>query len=151
MTKPEYLTTIIAFARICGASTKTLRFYDEIGLFRPAFSDPRTRYRYYIQDQLRDFARIQMMRDCGTSLAKIRETLRMRRSDSEQKRFLQTLRDAKLEAIDEARRSLAWIEGALQDLELQSPLYATITYCAPPVIEAIHEYSLFTPASSSDQ
>jgi DNA-binding transcriptional MerR regulator len=136
MTKPEYIT-IIAFARICGVSAKTLRFYDEIGLFRPAFIDPRSRYRYYVQDQLRDFARIHVMRDCGASLAEIREVLRTRRSASEQKRFLQKLRNAKLEAIDEARRSLAWIEGELQDLELQSPLHATITYCAPVKIASL--------------
>jgi DNA-binding transcriptional MerR regulator len=136
MSKPEYMT-IIAFARICGVSAKTLRFYDEIGLFHPAFIDPRTRYRYYIQDQLRDFARIQVMRDCGVSLAEIGEALRIRRCDRGQKRFLQKLRNAKLEAIDEARRSLAWIEGELQDLELQSPLYATITYCAPVKIASV--------------
>jgi DNA-binding transcriptional MerR regulator len=136
VTKPEYIT-IIAFARICGVSAKTLRFYDEIGLFRPALIDPRTRYRYYVQDQLRDFVRIQVMRDCGASLAEIRKALRSLRSDSEQKRFLQKLRDTKLEAIAEARRSLAWIEGELQDLELQSPFYATIAYCAPVKIASL--------------
>jgi DNA-binding transcriptional MerR regulator len=136
MTKPDYIT-IIAFARICGVSTKTLRFYDEIGLFRPAFIDPRTRYRYYVPDQLHDFARIQVIRDCGASLAEIREALRIRRPDNQQRRFLQKLRSARLAAIDEARRSLAWIEGALQDLELPSPLYATITYCAPVKIASL--------------
>jgi DNA-binding transcriptional MerR regulator len=136
MTNPEYIT-IIAFARICGVSAKTLRFYDEVGLFRPAFIDPRTRYRFYLQDQLRDFARIQAMRDCGASLVEIRETMRGKRSEGEQRRFLQQLRDAKLEAIDEARRSLAWIEGALQDLEVQSPFYATIKYYAPVTIASV--------------
>jgi hypothetical protein len=56
---------------------------------------------------------------------------------SEQKRFLQKLRAAKLEAIDEARRSLAWLEGALQDLEQPSPLHVTMTYCAPVKIASV--------------
>ena len=135
MKEPEYIT-IIAFARICGVSAKTLRFYDDIGLFRPAFIDPRTRYRFYQQEQLRDFTRIQAMRQSGASLAQIREAMRGRRSQAEQKRFLQQLRNAKLKAMDEARRSLAWIEGALQDLE-RLPLHATIKYCAPVKIASL--------------
>jgi DNA-binding transcriptional MerR regulator len=132
----EYIP-ITAFARLCGVSAKTLRFYHDIGLFRPAFIDPRTRYRFYVQEQLRDFTRIQAMRESGASLAEIREAMRARRSASEQKRFLQKLRDVKLETIDEARRSLAWIEGALLDLERESSLNATITHCTAVKIASI--------------
>jgi DNA-binding transcriptional MerR regulator len=136
MTNPEYIT-ITAFAQLCGVSAKTLRFYSEIGLFRPAFIDPRTRYRFYLQAQLRDFARIQAMRECGASLVETRQALRGKPSAAEQKRFLQRLRNAKLDAIDEARRSLAWIEGALQDLEERSPLHITIKYCAPVKVASV--------------
>jgi len=136
MLEPEYIT-IKEFARLSGVSAKTLRFYDEIGLFRPALVDPRTRYRFYLQEQLRDFARIQAMRGSNASLAEIREAMRGRRSAGAQQRFLQKLRDAKLKAIDEARRSLAWIEGALLDLEQHSPLHVTIKYCAPVKIASV--------------
>lgn len=128
MATPEYIT-ITAFARICGVSAKTLRFYDDIGLFRPAFVEPRTRYRCYLPEQLRDFVQIRSMRECGASLAEIRSALRGARSAGEQRKFLQRLRHAKLAEVDVARRSLAWIEGALQELELQSPIHATIAYC----------------------
>jgi DNA-binding transcriptional MerR regulator len=136
MAASEYIT-ISAFARICGVSAKTLRFYGDMGLFRPAFIDPRTRYRLYSQEQLRDFVQIQSMRDCGASLTEIRAALRASRSDSEHKRFLQKLRNAKLAAIDEARRSLAWIDGVLQEFELPSPLYVTTTYCAPVKVASV--------------
>ncbi len=136
MATPEYVP-IAVFARICGVSAKTLRFYGEIGLFRPAYIDPRTRYRFYVHEQLRDFAQIQSMRDCGASLAEIRAATRASRSENEQKVFLQKLRKAKLDAIDEARRSLIWIEGALHELELESPLHATITYCAPVTVASL--------------
>jgi DNA-binding transcriptional MerR regulator len=129
--------TITAFAQICGVSAKTLRFYGDIGLLRPAAVDPRTRYRFYSQEQLQDFARIQSMRDCGASLAEIREFNRSRRSPNEQRRFLQRLREAKLAAIDEAHRSLAWIEGTLSELESGSSLYVTIKYCAPVNIASV--------------
>jgi DNA-binding transcriptional MerR regulator len=136
MTTTEYMT-IAAFARICGVSAKTLRFYGDIGLFRPAFIDPRTRYRFYLQEQLRDFVQIQSMRDCGASLAEIRAAMRAKRSHGEQRRFLLKLRNAKLAMIDEARRSLAWIEGALQEVELPSPIHATMTYCAPVKVASV--------------
>ena len=129
--------TITAFAQICGVSAKTLRFYSAIGLFRPAAVDPRTRYRFYSQEQLQDFARIQSMRDCGASLAEICEANRWKRSAIEQKRFLQRLREAKLAAIDEAHRSLAWIEGTLHELESGSSLYVTIKYCAAVNIASV--------------
>ncbi len=136
MTNPEYIT-ITAFAHLCGVSAKTLRFYSEIGLFRPAFIDPRTRYRFYVHAQLRDFARIQTMRECGASLTEIRQALRGKPSEPEQKRFLQRLRSAKLDAIDEARRSLAWLEGAMQELEERSSLHVTIKYCAPVKVASV--------------
>lgn len=136
MTNPGYIT-VTAFARLCGVSAKTLRFYGEIGLFRPAFIDPHTRYRFYLQAQLRDFARIQAMRECGASLPETRHALCGKLSAAEHKRLFMKLRNAKLNAIDEARRSLAWLEGALQDLEVQSPLYVTIKYCAPVKVASV--------------
>lgn len=60
------------FARIGGVSQKTLRFYDEIGLLRPARVDPVTRYRYYSPEQLIDLARIIAGKDLGLSLDEIR-------------------------------------------------------------------------------
>lgn len=136
MATPEYIP-IAVFARICGVSAKTLRFYSDIGLFRPAFIDPRTRYRFYLHEQLRDFTQIQSMRECGASLAEIRAATRANRSSDEQKTFLQKLRKAKLDAIDEARRSLNWIQGALHELEMESPLHASITYCAPVTVASV--------------
>ena len=35
------------FSKIGSVSTKTLRYYDEIGLLRPAYVDEENRYRYY--------------------------------------------------------------------------------------------------------
>jgi DNA-binding transcriptional MerR regulator len=152
MTAPEYMT-ITAFARICGVSAKTLRFYGDIGLFRPAFVDPRTRYRCYVQEQLRDFVQIQSMRESGASLAQIQRALRGGRSNGEQRKFLQKLRETKLAAIDEARRSLAWIEGVLEEQPSEAPLHATIAYCAPVKIASVRadlqDYAAIQPYEES--
>jgi DNA-binding transcriptional MerR regulator len=106
-------------------------------LLRPAAVDPRTRYRFYSQEQLQDFARIQSMPKCGASLAEICEANRSKRSANEQTRFLQKLREAKLAAIDEAHRSLAWIEGTLHEPESGSTFYVTIKYCASVKIASV--------------
>lgn len=40
------------FSKIGSVSTKTLRYYDEIGLLRPAFVDQENHYRYYSEEQV---------------------------------------------------------------------------------------------------
>ena len=46
------------FSNLSGVSTKTLRFYHEIGLLRPASVDSRTGYRHYRPEQLEEVASI---------------------------------------------------------------------------------------------
>ena len=43
--------TVKKLARISGVSPRTLRFYDEIGLLKPAFYGD-NQYRYYEEEQL---------------------------------------------------------------------------------------------------
>jgi MerR family regulatory protein len=45
------LMPIGRFSRACRLSIKALRHYDELGLLRPAFIDPRSAYRYYGREQ----------------------------------------------------------------------------------------------------
>jgi DNA-binding transcriptional MerR regulator len=59
------------FSRIAGVSAKTLRFYDEIGLFKPRLTDPITRYRYYAPEQLIELAEIVSRKDLGLSLHEV--------------------------------------------------------------------------------
>jgi DNA-binding transcriptional MerR regulator len=129
--------TISAFAKVCGVSAKTLRFYDDIGLFRPEFVDARTRYRLYVPEQLAHFARIQAMRDSGMSLADICAILGTRRSSAAQRALLQRLRALKLRGIDEARRTLAWIEGAIQAIDSPPALAVSVRYVAATTIASI--------------
>lgn len=136
---PGYMT-ISHFARLCGASAKTLRFYDETGLFRPAAMDPRTRYRYYSAEQLTVFARLQALRESGASLVEIRRMLGIRDSARSRESLLRKLRSANLRSIEAARRSLAWIDGEIASLAEGSPLLATITYCPPMTIASIRTH-----------
>jgi len=67
--------TVGAFARLAGVSAKLLRAYDELGLFRPAWVDPQTGYRFYTPAQLPELRRIVALRDMGTPLADIVEVV----------------------------------------------------------------------------
>lgn len=87
--------TVGAFARLAGVSAKLLRAYDELGLFRPAWVDPQTGYRFYTPAQLPELRRILALRDMGMPLVEIgnvvkggglREALEKRRKELERDR-----------------------------------------------------------------
>src|SRR4051794_30326216 len=63
------------FAGIAQVSTFTLRYYDEIGIFRPIQVDPATGYRFYSIDQLPRLNRILGLKDLGLDLTQIAQLL----------------------------------------------------------------------------
>src|SRR5215472_14492737 len=92
-----------AFADMGGVSAKTLRFYDEIGLLRPARVDPRTRYRFYRPEQLAHLAAIVELQRAGMSLAEIQ---RLGRTTGLEGHWLQTLSDLKKATERNVERAL---------------------------------------------
>jgi DNA-binding transcriptional MerR regulator/effector-binding domain-containing protein len=64
------------FARLAGISAKQLRAYDAVGLFRPAWVDPWSAYRYYSPAQLPELRRILALRQLGMGLDEIGELIR---------------------------------------------------------------------------
>ena len=69
------LLSIGRFARLTGLSVGALRHYDEVGLLRPARTDPDTGYRFYREDQLPQARAIQRLRALDLSLDEIRDVL----------------------------------------------------------------------------
>ena len=59
------------FAGLTGVSAKTLRAWDALGLFRPAWVDRATGYRGYSPAQLPELRRIVGLRDVGVPLVEI--------------------------------------------------------------------------------
>lgn len=53
------------FSKLCKTTIKALRYYDKIGLLKPAFVDRATAYRYYAEEQLETVQRIQSYRAAG--------------------------------------------------------------------------------------
>ncbi len=96
------------FAKLGGVSAKTLRFYDEIGLLRPASVDPRTGYRHYLPLQLEELASILALKNLGMSLAKVRELTAKRGSAADRRAILNELKGTIEQSIQTATRGVLW-------------------------------------------
>lgn len=60
--------TISQFAALRGVSLGSLHYYENMGLLKPAWVDPRTKYRYYTPDQLTTLDIILMCTSLGLPL-----------------------------------------------------------------------------------
>src|SRR5258705_13654304 len=99
------------FSRLSRVPVKTLRYYDEIGLLKPAHVDPFTDYRHYTLDQLPRLNRILALKDFGLSLEQIAQLMRNDVS-AEQLRGILRLKQAELQhELDATQARLARIEG----------------------------------------
>ena len=66
------MLTIGEFSNICRVSTKTLRYYAEIGLILPDEINPENGYRYYSINQLKKMLLINRLKDYCFSLEEIK-------------------------------------------------------------------------------
>lgn len=98
-----------AFAVLGGVSARTLRFYDQIGLLRPARIDPRTRYRIYLPRQLKELAAIVELREVGVPLTEIRRVKGRAGFDERWRQLLEDLKLTTERSLAQARQSLSWI------------------------------------------
>jgi DNA-binding transcriptional MerR regulator len=104
-------------ARLAQVSVRTLRYYDELGLFRPRWIDPDTGYRWYAPEQVQRLYRILALRDLGVSLAEIGRLLDQEVS-AEQLRGILLLRRAEAtERLAVETERLARVEARLRELE----------------------------------
>ena len=100
------------FANFTGVSVRTLHYYDEIGLLRPALVDRSTGYRFYDENSLLRMQEILFYRELDFSLKSIGEILSSPNYDKnkalkEQKHLL-TLKKERLE------RLISAIDGAVK-------------------------------------
>lgn len=111
------------FAELCGVSAKTLRFYDEVGVLRPASVDPRTGYRQYWPQQLEQMASILTLRNLGVPLAQVRDFIANGGASADRRAILSNLKRKIEDSVETATQSLNWINAALDELDKgQSPI-----------------------------
>ena len=98
------------FSILQNVSIKTLRYYDEIDLFKPAITDSYTGYRYYSEEQMKEFYKISYYKDLGFSLEEIKKIMK----GKEEEVFLNK-RNQYLSEINEKENQLRKINDLLKE------------------------------------
>ncbi len=124
------------FSKLCRVSVRMLRYYDEMGLLKPARVDNFTGYRYYSAHQLSRLNRILALRDLGLSLDQIAQILKEGLT-SDQIRGMLKLKKAELRReIADGQQRLERIETWLEREELMISNYNVVIKKVEPVLVA---------------
>ena len=108
MEKNKKLLTIGQFASLHSINKKTLMWYDEIGLFHPAFIHPQNGYRYYSYEQSPVLETILLLRELNLPISEIQDFMKNRCASS-----MEQLMQEKIEDID---RNIAHLKALRKTL-----------------------------------
>ena len=112
------------FSKIAHVSGRLLRYYDEIGLLTPNYTDAQSGYRYYTAEQLPRLNRILALKDLGFSLDQIANLLRDDVSPEEIRGML-TMKKAQIEqTLREEVERLQHVEMRLGQIEHEGEVWA---------------------------
>jgi len=101
-------------AAISGVSVRTLHFYDEAGLLKPAYVAANG-YRFYEEPQLLMLQQILFYRELGFELKQIKRILQQ--ADFEKIAALKSHRKALLKNLDRTRRLIETIDKTIEHLK----------------------------------
>ncbi|MBI5961699.1 MAG: MerR family transcriptional regulator [Chloroflexi bacterium] len=121
------------FSRLTQVSIKALRYYDEIGLLKPAHIDRFTNYRYYTAEQLPRLNRILALKDLGLSLEQITDLIQTDLAPARLRDILQQKQAEIQRQLTEERARLARVEARLRQIERegQAPAYDVVVKTVP--------------------
>jgi DNA-binding transcriptional MerR regulator len=105
------------FSRITQVSSRLLRYYDEINLFKPAHIDSVTGFRYYNATQLQQLNRILALRDIGLPLEQICELVNRNVSATEIREILLKHKQQIEHTIEAEQTRLNRVEQRLAHLD----------------------------------
>jgi DNA-binding transcriptional MerR regulator len=105
--------TVKRLAEVSGVSVRTLHFYDEIDLLKPAFVGANG-YRYYEEEQLLILQQILFFRELGFELKEIQRILNQ--SDFSKVRALKTHRVVLLQKEERTRQLIQTIDKTIERL-----------------------------------
>ena len=114
------MLTIGEFSRYVAVSIRSLRHYDAIDLFKPAYTDPDTGYRYYLIDQLVDLYHILDLKDLGWSLEEIKQWTQSEVSLDEQHQLITEKYQRICQRMEQDTRRLNELRFRLQEIESAS-------------------------------
>jgi effector-binding domain-containing protein len=116
MSESKKIFKIGDFARLSGVPIKTLRYYDEMGLFKPVKVDRYSNYRYYSVDQLPNLNRIIGLKNLGLSLTEVSSLLNKELPDQHIIRILSTKQAEITRRLRDYRVQLELVEEWLKQM-----------------------------------
>lgn len=105
------MLSIGEFSNICKVSTKTLRYYEEIGLISPKQINAENGYRYYAVEQLEKMLFISRLKSYHFSLEDIRTIL------AEEEQHNEVLYSNLIRKKEELQLQIQYVEKTLEQLE----------------------------------
>ena len=118
------LISIKEFSEISGIKQSTLRYWDDIGLFRPALRDAQNSYRYYSPDQIMMASFLRMLSSLRTPL-KVMENICQNRSPENILKLMhqqEIVLEAELRRLHEAYANIRTLCDAVrQGLSVTNP------------------------------
>lgn len=130
------------FSKIGQVTIKTLRFYDERGLLKPAHVDEWSGYRYYMVGQLTDLNRILAMRDLGFSIEEIERIMHRRPDPDRMAEMLWERKREIVERLEHEQMQLQRVEARLRQIEQEgamSEFEVVVKSVEPAIVASIRE------------
>ncbi len=112
---PETTYKIGELARMFGITSRTIRYYEELGLLE-ACDRNETAHRHYGEKNAVRLKRIQQLKDYGLTLAEIHELFELARIDRSGKSVRKRLADQYRQKIQEAEKKRVLLDKYIEDL-----------------------------------
>ncbi len=103
------------FSVLSDVNIRTLRFYDEQGIFSPVYVNPENGYRFYDEKQLPVIARIQALKNMGVSLNDIKLILTNCQNNVDYQQLLFSLYKEKELEINKLQNQLTLIDRSIKE------------------------------------
>lgn len=100
-------------------SVRMLRYYDEVGLFKPAKIDEFTEYRYYSAKQIPQIKKIILFRDLGFNVSETRELMHTD-NDIDLVEKLKAKQSQFVEKIRTAENAISQIDAIINSIEKEN-------------------------------
>ena len=122
----EHYYTIGEVAKLSNLSVQTLRYYDQIDLFKPAYIDTLTNYRYYQDNQIFYLDIIKSLKYIGIALEDIKKALGL--TSGELLSFLEQQEqriEEKISRLNQAKYTLHKTKKQLQE-QIDIPVFGEV-------------------------
>lgn len=137
------MLSIGEFSNICKVSTKTLRYYAEIGIILPDEINPENGYRYYSIEQLETMLFINRLKSYNFSLEEIKTILEAEESQDEKLYFALTGKKKEIEnQVQEFEKTLDQLNKDISNLKQGKTIMSYLDSIEVQLVEVPKMYLL---------